>query len=196
MPRPIKFNLSRAACGGDKVRPIEKFERFLQFPSWFGRGSEQESVCHLKDRPIDEFCERRNQTLNYGWLISKIPTNGHQFDQMRFARVEWRDPGNTGERGECSDARSTSTAETLPNNWQTTTLPNRETDLQLTESTRRSSGAEPRSLYPCGGSDRASLDASCKKAIPMILPRLRSLAARRRAWKAVVAAVRNDRCCK
>ena len=49
MPRPIKFNLRRIACGGDKVRPIQKFERFLQFPFWLGRVSQRSNgVCHLK----------------------------------------------------------------------------------------------------------------------------------------------------
>src|SRR4051812_12069434 len=129
-------------------------------------------------------------------LISKTPTNGHQFGQMRFGRVEWRTSENTGDPGECSDGRSTGTAETLPDNWQTTALSNRETDLRLAESTRPSSGAEPRGPCPCGGSDRASLDASCRRAIPMILPRLRSIAALRHAWKAVLPSDRNGRCCK
>ena len=48
-PRPIKFNLCRIACGGDKVRPVQKFERFLQFPFWPGRMSQPNNdVCHLK----------------------------------------------------------------------------------------------------------------------------------------------------
>jgi Arc/MetJ-type ribon-helix-helix transcriptional regulator len=55
-------------------------------------------------------------------LISKTPTSGPQLDQMRFGRVEWRDSENAGDHGECSDARSTGTAETLLNNWQTSSL--------------------------------------------------------------------------
>jgi hypothetical protein len=50
MPRPIKFNLRRIACGGDKVRPIQKFERFLQFPFWPGRMSQPNNGgCHLNN---------------------------------------------------------------------------------------------------------------------------------------------------
>src|SRR5665213_1649322 len=49
MPRPIKFNPRRIACGGDKVRPIQKFERLLQFPFWLGRVFQPNNgVCHLK----------------------------------------------------------------------------------------------------------------------------------------------------
>lgn len=130
-------------------------------------------------------------------LISKTPTNGHQFGQTRFGRVEWRDSENAGGPGECSDGRSTGTAETPPNSWQTSSLSNRETDLRSAESTRQSSGAELRGRpCPCGGFDRTSFDASCRTAIPMTLPRLRSIAALRHAWKAVLPSVRNARCCK
>jgi hypothetical protein len=49
MPRPGKFNLCRVAGGGDKVRPIQKFERFLQSPFWPGRVSQRRNdVCHLQ----------------------------------------------------------------------------------------------------------------------------------------------------
>src|SRR5690349_6912268 len=49
MQRSIKFNLRRVACGGDKVRAIEKFDRFFQFPSWLGRSSQKDGVCDLKN---------------------------------------------------------------------------------------------------------------------------------------------------
>ena len=63
-------------------------------------------------------------------LISKTPTTGLQSCPTRFERVRWRCPENAGDPDECSGGRSTSTAETLPNNWQTTSLSNCETGLR------------------------------------------------------------------
>src|SRR5687768_906998 len=129
-------------------------------------------------------------------LISKTPTNGHQFGPTRFGRVRWRYPENAGDPSECTDAQSRSTVETLPNSWQTTSLSNRDTDLRLAESAPQSNGAEPRSPCPCRGSDRASRDASCRTAILMTLPRRLSIDGRRRAWKAVPPSIRNGQCHK
>src|ERR1044071_4040278 len=49
IPRPIKFNLCGVAYSGDKVRPVQKFERFVQSPLWLGRVFQPKNgVCHLK----------------------------------------------------------------------------------------------------------------------------------------------------
>ena len=91
MPRPIKFHPRRITCGGDKVRPIQKFERFFPFPFWPRRVSQRSNdVRHLKSRPIHESCQWRDHELKPPNLSTYGRTRRKKF---RDGRGRERDAG-------------------------------------------------------------------------------------------------------
>src|SRR5262245_53941615 len=89
IPPPIKFNPRRIACGGKRVRPIQKLERFGQSPLWLGRVSQRGGdVCHLKGRPINESCQWRD----------------HEFKPPNDSKLSDRRPSGTLECNRCIES--------------------------------------------------------------------------------------------